>query len=227
MWQIIYKRIEYMPWSINFKCWVNPKRENNSIASAWKLHASCINPLRKTMEITDRWHNVIWSCYNIVQWLISAHQPLDKWMLLWISPPPPPPPPPPPTPPPPPPPPPHPTHPHTHPNRNRLHVLNKGFIWHWQHTYKRYSVRRRQTLPPECGPWGALENIVHGDGISMTSVAGPVGGLPIWPGAIPDRPPADRPQIDDSLTGTKLKWYNYFPQTINGLLSIDNSSFTD
>ena len=49
------------------------------------------------------------------------------------------------------------------------------------------------------------ENIVHGDGISMTSVAGPVGGLPIWPGAIPDRPPADRPQIDDSLTGTKLK----------------------
>ena len=49
------------------------------------------------------------------------------------------------------------------------------------------------------------ENIVHGDGISMTSVAGPVGGLQLWPGAIPDRPSVDRPQIDDSLTGTMLK----------------------
>ena len=29
------------------------------------------------------------------------------------------------------------------------------------------------------------ENIVHGDGIPMTSVAGPVGGLQIWPGTIP------------------------------------------
>ena len=41
------------------------------------------------------------------------------------------------------------------PHRNRLRVFNKGIIWHWQCTYKWYSVRRRQTLPPECGPWGA------------------------------------------------------------------------
>ena len=41
-----------------------------------------------------------------------------------------------------------------------------------------------------------------------------------------DRPPADRPQIDDSLTETRLKWYIYFPKTINGLLFY-NSPFTE
>ena len=106
-------------------------------------------------------------------------------------------------------------------------MLYKGFIWHWQHTkYDTVCVAVKHY--PRSAALGAHpKNIVHGDGIPITSVAGPVGGLQIWHGAIPDRPSADRPQIDDCLTETKLKQYNYFPQIINGLLSIDNSSFTD
>ena len=63
-----------------------------------------------------------------------------------------------------------------------------GFIWR-QHTeydtHESFMCVAVKRYPRSAALGAHPENIVHGDGIPMTSVAGPVGGLQIWPGTIP------------------------------------------
>ena len=67
-------------------------------------------------------------------------------------------------------------------------------------------VRRRQTLPPECGPWGApLEyrpRRRHSYDVSGRTRRRPSNMA--WDYTL-DRPSAGRPPTDESLTETTLK----------------------
>ena len=67
-------------------------------------------------------------------------------------------------------------------------------------------VRRRQTLPPECGPWGAPREYRprrrHSYDVSGRTRRRPSNMA--WD-YTPDRPSAGRPPTDESLTETTLK----------------------